>query len=331
MDFVLTSCPFCGRTIDSTDPKKYVCESCGKYIYRDRSDVLAFIRPSEVEDHFRSVFEAIDDGNEKKAMDIASDLAENVANADSQFVLGYVYAIKGEDGKSLACWRKGLELLGDGFNLDAYICLMSSAMSRMINLKEKEFVVFNVLAHMDRLAEDLDQSTGLSCKAFLYYSVYTVCRNDAAGLRAEGEEEFYKDILPLLFKRVVAYNRSPDCQIRLIDEYLGYNDYRPETYEEDEKETEHVYDLIRRCIIEERGRLEDSDITRMFDHWSDELLQKECEPALDNLLGEKKRILSLLKKKDDSEDSDETGPVKEYVDRWMLIEDPETGCEEPSA
>lgn len=326
MEFVLKSCPFCGRTLDSTEPEKYVCESCGKYVYRDRSNTLAFIRPSEVEDNFRGVFQAIENANEKRALDIASDLVETVGNADSYFVLGYVYAITGEDGKTLANWKKGMELLGDGFNLDAYICLMSDAIAKMIYLKEKDFVVFNVLAFMDNLAECIDTSTNLSCKAFLYYSVYICCANRSAMIVAEDEDDYYKDIIPLLFKRVVAYNKSPTCQIRIIREYLDYRGYNAETYEEDEKDTEHIYDLIRQYMEHETAGFSDSDRMRIFDHWTDELIQKELEPALDALLGEKKSILSLLKKRDESDQPDESNAVEDYVDRWLLIEAPSDQC-----
>ncbi len=328
MDFAVMCCPYCGRTVDSTYPDRYVCDSCGKFILKDRANATAFIRPSEIEDRFRSVFEAIEDGNEKKAMEVATDLVETVGNGDSHLVLGYVYALAGEDGKVLVSWKKGLELIGNAFNLDAYVCLMSSALSRMIHYKEREFIEFNVLSHIDRVADDLDESTGLSCKAFLYYSVYVVCRNDAARLAAEGEDEFYKDIFPLLFKRVVAYHRNPSGLISVIDEYLQSRNYDPETYDEDENEDLHVYDLIRRALSNDTAGMTDSDFVRMFDHWSDIDLQKESEPVLDDLLGKKKGLLQMIMKKDEGESDPETA-VEDYVENMLLIEH-QPDVEEPA-
>lgn len=321
MDFAVTSCPYCGRTVDSTYPDRYVCDSCGKFILKNRADATAFIRPSEIEDRFKSVFEAIDDANDKKAMDIATDLVETVGNGDSYLVLGYVYALAGEDGKVLANWKKGLELIGNAFNLDAYVCLMSSGLSRMLRFKEKEFIEFNVLSHMDKLAEDLDESTGLSCKALLYYSVYVVCRNDAAVLEAQGEDELFKDVIPLLFKRIVAYCRSPTGIMRIIDEYLRYRHYDAETYEEDENDDLHVYDLIRQAIVSETAGMTDSDLVRIFDHWSDAELAKSAEPALDDLLGKRKSLLQIIRKKDEAAPTPEEA-VRSYIDRMLLIERP---------
>lgn len=328
MDFVLMSCPYCGRAVDSTDPKKYVCQSCGKFIYTDRKDVTAFIRPGELEDRFMEVFAAIDDANEKKAMDIAEDLIETTEGNDHDgfFIRGYVYEMIGEDGKAIADWRKGLEMLSNDVNLDGYVCLMSKAICDMILYKEREYIEFNVLAHIDRLTDDIDACTGMSTKAFVYYSVYRDCMDKVKGM--DGEEETYlKDIIPLLFRRVVAYHRNLWCLSRIIDEYLSYVGYNPDTYEEDDNEVAHVYDLIRINLNEHIAQMTEEDRVRIFDRWDDKSLKDNIEPLLDSMIGAKKSLLGLIRKKDDSETLSIDDVVAAYVDKILLIETPEEPVE----
>lgn len=328
MDFVLMSCPYCGRAVDSTDPKKYVCQSCGKFIYTDRKDVTAFIRPGELEDRFMEVFAAIDDANEKKAMDITEDLIETTEGNDHDgfFIRGYVYEMIGEDGKAIADWRKGLEMLSNDVNLDGYVCLMSKAICDMILYKEREYIEFNVLAHIDRLTDDIDACTGMSTKAFVYYSVYRDCMDKVKGM--DGEEETYlKDIIPLLFRRVVAYHRNLWCLSRIIDEYLSYVGYNPDTYEEDDNEVAHVYDLIRINLNEHIAQMTEEDRVRIFDRWDDKSLKDNIEPLLDSMIGAKKSLLGLIRKKDDSETLSIDDVVAAYVDKILLIETPEEPVE----
>lgn len=325
MDFVLMSCPYCGRAVDSTDPKKYVCQSCGKFIYTDRKDVTAFIRPSELEDRFKEVFVAIDDANEKKAMDIAEDLIETTEGNDHNgfFIRGYVYEMIGEDGKAIADWHRGLELLSNDTNLDAYICLMSKAICDMILYKEKEFIEFNVLAHIDRLTDDIDACTGMSTKAFVYYSVYRDCMDKIRGMDGEEEEPYLKDIIPLLFRRVVAYHRNLWCLSRIIEEYLSYVGYNPDTYEEDDNDVAHVYDLIRIDLNRRIAQMTEEDRIRIFDRWDDKSLKDNIEPLLDSMVGAKKSILDLIRKKEDSETIGINEAVSAYIDKVLLIETPE--------
>lgn len=325
MDFVLMSCPYCGRAVDSSDPKKYVCQSCGKFIYTDRKDVTAFIRPGELEDRFKEVFAAVDDKNEKKAMDIAEDLIETTESNDYDcfFVRGYVYEMIGEDGKAIADWRKGLEMLSNNVNLDAYVCLMSKAICDMILYKEREYIEFNILAHIDKLTDDIDACTGMSTKALVYYTVYCDCMDKVNGMDGEGEEAYLKDIIPLLFRRVIAYHRNLWCLSGIIDEYLAYIGYNPETYEEDDNEVAHVYDLIRIDLNKHISQMTDEDRIRIFDRWDDKSLKENTEPLLDSMIGAKKSLLDLIRKKDESETVSIDDVVAAYVDKCLLIESPD--------
>lgn len=329
MDFVPMSCPYCGRAVDPIDSRKYVCSSCGKFVYTDRADVRAFIRPSEIEDRFNGIFESLADGNEKKAMDIAGDLVDSTdcCDHDSLFMRGYVYAQIGEDGKAFTDWKKGLEMLSNDVNLDAYVCLMSKAVFDMILLKEREFVEFNVLGYIDKLCEETDASTGMSCKAFFYYTVYRDCLKHVTEPDID-DVNILKDIIPKIFKRVVAYHRDCTCLSHIIAEYLDHVGYKAETFEEDDNEIPHVYDLIRICLDEHVSRMSEEDRIRVFDRWDDKSLKESLEPMLEAMVEPKKGILSKILKKDaiDVAGHDET--IHAYVDRYLLIDGPE---EEPIA
>ena len=329
MDFALMSCPYCGRAVDSSDPERYVCQSCGKIVNVCRDDVSSFIRPSEIEDRFREVICAVADDNTKKAMDIAEDLIESTgsSNHDCYFIRGYVYAEMGEDGKALADWRKGLELLSNDVRLDSYICMMSEAIADMILYKEKEFIEFNVLAHVDRLCDDIDTCTGMSCKAFVYYTIYRDCVCMSRTQDDDGDgTDYFKDVIPALFRRVVAYHRNYWCLPRIIDEYLEYSGYNAETYSEDDNDVLHIYDLIRIGLWSRISTMTDEDRIRIFDRWDDKSLKEFIEPMLDTLIGSKKGIKGLLRKKEESEGAEVPESVHAYVDKCLLIEAP---AEEP--
>lgn len=316
------SCPYCGRAVDSSDPRKYVCRGCGKFVYTQRSNVLAFIRPSEIEDRFREAIAAEADDNEKKAMEIAEDLVQSTGgeDRDSLFLRGYVYALKGEDGRSLADWKKGLELLSDDANLDAYVCLMAEGVAEMILYKEREFIEFNPVAHIDRLCADIDSSTGMSCTSFVYYTILRDCIMKIRQLE-EGERNEFGDVVPDLFRRVVAYQRNYWVLPQEIDEYLDLISYNEETYVEDENEVPHVYHLMRDEIRSRIAGMTDEDRIRIFDHWDDASLSEQIEPLVDAMVGPKRGgFLAKFRKKDEAED-DPVESIRAYADRCLLIGD----------
>lgn len=330
MDFALTSCPYCGRSVDPSDPTRYVCQSCGKYIYRDRTDAQAFIRPGEIEDRFRDAFAAVADGNEKKAMDIANDLVESTGccDHDSFFLRGYINAIIGEDGKSLADWKKGLELLSNDTNLDAYVVMMARSIASMIIYKEREFIEFNVVGHIDRLCEEIDANTGMSCKAFVYYTILFNCIDLSRDMDEE-DRKILKDILPNIFRRIVAYQRNYWSLPKIIDQYLRLVGYDPETYEDDDNEVPHIYDLLRSEFARHTSRMTEEDRVRIFDRWDDASLRENIEPLLDSMVGPKRGgLLAILRaKKEEPEADDLDRLIHSYVDKCLLIDGP---VEEPA-
>ncbi len=320
MNFILMSCPYCSRTVDSSEPSRYVCLSCGKFIYTDRSNKHAFIRSSEIEDRIKDILDGMDEDSAKKSLEIADDLVEATESADpdSLFLRGYVYAEIGEDGKALTDWRKGLEIVSNNVNLDAYLCLMSKAVADMILFKEREFIEFNVASYIDKLCDDINAFTGMSCKAFFYYSVYINSIENSRGTE-DGEVTEYEDVMPLLFKRVVAYHRNYWCLPRIIHEYLGYVDYSAKTYDDDDNEIPHIYDLIRRYLAKRISGMTEEDRLRIFDRWNDKSLKDEIEPMLDSLLKQRSNIIGGFLKKNENEDDNQPEEIHTYVDKCLLI------------
>ncbi len=326
MDFALMSCPYCGRTVDSSDPSRYVCESCGKIILANRTDVFAFIRPEASADLVREGLTAVFDDNPKKALDIANGLIDQAGccNHDPYFLRGYIYAVAGEDGKAVADWKKGMELLSNDVDLDSYICLMCEGISRMLLYKEREYIEFNVVSYVDRLTEDIDSCTGMSCRAFVYYTIYLDCVGMIETLPGS-DGDFLRDVIPELFRRVVAYHRNYWCLVRVIDEYLDFIGYDAVTYVDDENQTPHVYDLVRNDLRAHIVNMTEADRLRIFDRWDDKSLRENIEPLLDTMVG-KRGLLGKLRSKDGFKEQAVDIGVQLYVDKCLLIDGPE---EEP--
>lgn len=322
MDFALTSCPYCGRAVDSSDPGRYVCRSCGKYIYTRRYDILSFIRPSEIEDRFREAIAAMDDDNPKKAMEIADDLVESTGccNHDSLFLRGYLYAELGEDGKSLADWKKALELVSNDVNLDAYICLMAKGITDMIRYKEREFIEFNEVSYIDKLCDEIDASTGMSCKSFVYYTILRDCTRVVFGQEEQLDE--LRDVIPNLFRRSIAYERDYWGLPRMIEQYLRFIGFNEETFEDDDNQVPHIYYLIQKEFDAHISKMTEEDRIRIFDRWDDKSLREKVEPLLDAMVGPKRGgLLGKLRRKEEP-GLDLQTLIHAYVDRCLLIDGP---------
>ena len=331
MDFALMFCPYCSGDIDSTDGSRYLCKGCGKSIYTDRESIRHFIRPGELEDTFREALDALEDDNPKKALALADDIlkASEETDFDAFFLRGAVYAHDGEDGKAFNDWKRGLELLSVYTNIDAYVCLMSRCVSEMIFDKEQEFVEFHPVKYIDRLCDEIHANTNESCKAFFYYSVYMeyrriLGRNDASG------DEGFNEIVPELFRKVVAYHRNYWCLPRIIDEYLAAIGYDRETYEEDDMVEAHVYDLIAERLRAYTGGMTPDDMHRIHGLWDDTSLRM-VEERLDALVPHDDMLGKLLSRKpSEGAPADLDSAVDAYVRKCLLLdEDEDTASEEP--
>lgn len=315
MDFALMSCPYCGGVIDSSDPSMYECTGCGKHIYTDRESLRHFIRPGELEDRFNEAIDALAEENPGKALEITNELVDLSCDTDFDafFLRGAVLAYMGEDGKAANNWKKGLELLDDYTNLDAYICLMSKSVAHMIYGKEKDYVDFDPLRYIDRLSDEIYADTGESCRSFLYYTIYRDYRILMGKLQSEGEETF-RDVIPLLFKRIVGYHRNFRCLIRIIDEYLVSMSYNADTYKEDDYDDLHVYDLLKNSLKAYTDGMSDDDIRTIISRWNDETLESNQE-RLDAIMPHKKKgVLNKLLHRNQDDDG-----IDDAVDGYVRI------------
>ncbi len=322
MDITLMFCPYCGGELGPKDDSGFLCKSCGKNIYSDRQSITNFIPDGDPGIRFNDVIEAIEGDNTKKALDIADELVENLGedNADVFFLRGIVYAYLGEDGKASIDWKKGLEMLTSNQNLDAYVCSMSKVISDMMYAKEKEYIDFDPIRYIDKLCDEIYEDTKESCKALVYYSVYKNYVNLMDKLQEDGEEVF-RDVIPLLFRRIVEYQRNMLCLKRIIDAYLSSMDYNPDTYEDDDMCELHVYELISLDLGKYTANMTDSDMKCIMEHWDDNAL-KSNEADLEALLPATKGsvIGKLLSRKNATDECpNEPDAVDLYVRRCLLL------------
>ena len=325
MDFALMFCPYCGGDVDSSDESRYLCGRCGKSIYTDRESVRHFIRPGELEDRFVEALDAVSDDNPKKALSIADGLLEasEEGDFDAFFLRGAVYAYMGEDGKAALDWKRGLELLTVYTNIDAYICLMGRCIADMIYRKEEEFVEFEPIRYIDRLAEEVYAKTGESCKAFFYYTIYRDYRSLVGRMQPEDAETF-NEVVPRLFRRIVEYHHNFWCLMRIIEEYLVSIGYNSETYLEDDMEEFHVYDLIRQDLEMYTECMDEDDMRRIMAYWDDARL-KENEERLEAILphvqeGGLRKLLARRAASAETVAADEPDLIDDYVKHCLLLD-----------
>ena len=335
MDFELMFCPYCGGDTDRSDDSAFICKACGKSIYTDREGIRHFLRPGELRNSFEDALDAIEDDNGKKAIDISNEMLEasDDADFDAFFLRGAAYACIGEDGKAAMDWKRGLELLSTYTNIDAYVCLMAESIAKMIYFKEREYIDFDVLKYIDRLCEEADACTGESCKAFFYHTIFMDYRSLMGRAEGSGEETF-NDIVPLLFKRIVEYHRNPLCLIRTIDEYLVSVGYNPETYDDDDMNEFHVYDLISADLKAHTADMSADSIRAVMTTWSDESL-KANEARLEEILDHQKGtgvIGKILARRagTDEEPVSEPDAVDVYVRSYLLLDPPASESQEPA-
>lgn len=325
MEFSITFCPYCGRTVDSSSNDRYVCTNCGKTIIRNRIEALGLIPECTAKDLLLDGMEAINDENTKKAYAISDEIVDSdeCADPDRYFMRGFLFAYMGEDGRAYNDWKKGFELLGDSTVLDKYVCIVSRAITDMIFSKEEDYIEFSADKYVEKLADEIDASTGLSCKAFIFYSIGMDCMTITEDPSVAWFDDL-KEVLPPLFKKVIAYQRNYWCLCRIIREVLEAIEYDPETYEDDDMERCHVYDLIMRELDAHIKEMTEEDRLRIYDHWNDKLLEETIEPLLTELLDSRSKsgLLGILKKKEVEETSIEDR-VRSYVEKCLLIDVPE--------
>ncbi len=272
MDFVLMSCPYCGGAVDSTDEEYATCKGCGRKIYTDRTNVRAFTADSVLEDILNTIIDYISDDNMPKAMALADEVVEDTQEQDHDalFLRGAINALTGEDGKAMADWKKGLEMISafTEVDVDAYVCLFTESVSELIYYKEREFIEFDPIKYVDRLCELFTEATGLSCKAYIFYNIYRVYREKMEFLKEDGDDVFM-DVIPGMFRRIIEYHKDYRSLIRIIDEYLENEEYNEETYEDDDAYECHLYNLVKIYFEVYTAEMSDDELAEVYNHWND--------------------------------------------------------------
>ena len=77
MAFAIMPCSYCGGAIKPCDDRSDICQSCGKRLYKSRSDLRTFTRAVDREEDFGPVMDMIGDDNIPKALSTMNSIIAN--------------------------------------------------------------------------------------------------------------------------------------------------------------------------------------------------------------------------------------------------------------
>jgi hypothetical protein len=344
MDFMMESCPYCGGELSEDESGILACKACGKRLYSDRADMSSFLElrpaPAPVEEPEAAtsedevlVVESPDAGPEVygKIMGLVSsnnialateEVVKRVDEGDDGFMLYLIRAAMhtrmGEDGKALADWKAALSRMDDVTGIDACVCLMAKTTSDMIIANELEFKKFDFIAHIDRMADMLDEKLGCSCKGHLYASVL-VDFLDSYGALSEGEKENCEEVFIPMLKRLAAYGRDLGLVRTLSKEVLETMEYEDSSYESDDNFSLRVFYVICGRIVAYLPELGRCDFPS---GWTDADMKAKLEPYLDAILACEEGVAPLdkyLKRTGIEGTMTVDEAVDDYVQRYLRI------------
>ncbi len=325
MAFAIMPCSYCGGATEPYDDGSDICQSCGKRIYKSRSDLMTFARAVEREEDFGPIIDMISDDNVPKALTtINTILEENPEDRDAYFIRGLVWSKMGEDGKALIDWKKGLELMDTFYKIDAYVCLIGRSISDLILYKEQEFITFEQIKFIDRVGEILYECTGDSCRMILYYTIFKIYTQTLDSMEIGCDDSLFLDIVPGMFRRIIEYCRNYPVLIGFIDGFLSRMEYSDETYEEDDNYECHLYNLVRLYIEAYTKDFNEEDVDRIMVHWNDSNMKEladqfemiaSCvvDPSMFNKF-------KLLRSTGDDKCEDITYAVNDYVKTYLALD-----------
>lgn len=245
---------------------------------------------------------------------------------DTLFLKGAVNAICGEDNKTLLYWKKGLSLLSaySDVDIDAYVCLMTTSLSELVYYKEREFIEFDPLKYINRISEEFTRSTGLPCKSYIFYNIYKTYSKKMKRL-VESKDDTFMDIIPVLFRRAIEYNRDYRSIIMIINEYLADRDYNEEeTYNSNNSDC-YIYNLVRVYLKAYTSEMSDVYIKKIMNYWNDSnmtILEDNFETIYDFMDG-RTTLGKLLGLRNDDEihDLSISDAINNYVKMYLLVPD----------
>ena len=270
MNIPLDSCPYCRESVSELGPNTLVCLKCGKKICADRTAVTSVVGDSEPESPM-SLSALINGRIFDRAFERVEQLLEEKGEEDANliFLHGILNASVGEDGRAFNDWKKALEILGDNSEFDSYMCLICKSVATMIYEKESEFIEFDFVKYINRMAQLFSEITNCSLKAFTFYTVYINYLNTLDEMMSMGKERIAY-ILPRLFRNVVVYYKNYPNLRFVVEQYLDVIGYDRDTYGDDGMEQCHLYDLVSDSINQECKNHTEEYLECVRNNWTDE-------------------------------------------------------------
>ena len=325
MAFAIMPCSYCGGATRPCDDRSDICQSCGKRIYKSRSDLMTFALAVDREEDFGPIMAMIGDDNLPKALSTVNSILETKPDdIDALFVRGLVWSEMGEDGKALIDWKKGLEMMDTYCNVDAYVCLMGRSISDLLLYKEQEFITFEQIKFIDRVGEILYECTGDSCRMILYYTIFKIYIQTLDSMDVGCDDALFLDIVPGIFRRIIEYSRNYPVLIDLIDAFLSRMEYNEETYEEDDNYECHLYHMVKVYLEAYTKDFNEDDVNRVMLHWNDgnmKVLADQFEMIAACVIDPSKfNKFKLLRSTGDEKCEDLTYAVNDYVKTYLVLD-----------
>jgi len=324
MAFNLTLCPFCGRDLDADGISFFVCESCGKRIYRARSALTAFLDRKPYGEEYEEIIEGAEH-NPSKAFEHVNEIFDNTEEPDIDlyFTRAIIYTFAGEEGKARADWKKGLENIKDIKNIDAYIISACRCITEIIISREREFIDFNYKQFIGDVASDFAQAANISCKGIFYITVFRNFKIKFLAGDFADDDDLYQAVVKTLCSKIIPYGRNHKTVVSIITDILQDSEYDRETYEDDDNLVLHAYDLVQMYLKGYSENFSDNHNLAIFDHWSDESMSE-----LDYIFGriiestsDSSALVSLSQLfHAQGEEIDIGKAVEDYVQKYLLIE-----------
>lgn len=310
MDVTFESCPYCGGIV-SSENQNFRCTQCCKRILVDRADKFSFIEDGPRRDSMKDALSIAEEGRCEEALKRVNEMIEETPeDQDVYFLRGTILALMGEEGKAFTDWKKGISIIDDINNIDAYVCLICSTVADMIYQKESDFVEFDYIRYIDRVSQLFSDVANGTIKAFIFYTVYVDFVNILTSIDGEKARQLFY-VLPSLFRNVIVYHTNYTCLSRVINEYLFFIGYNEDTYDDDDMIQCHLYHMVGESIAEKIGKISPECLKEIGRYWNDERMS-----VLDNDFSTLESIAhGRTKKKDITLEE----AVDEYTDKCLMI------------
>jgi len=321
MAFTIRLCPFCGGAINSEEAGFFVCEECDKRSYRSRTYSRVYLQNKPYEADYGAILDVVDISPEK-ALEQINAVMDSVEEPDTDmyFTRGLVYTAMGEEGKAHIDWKKGLEVMTDLRNIDAYIMPVCRGIMDTIIIKEREFLDFSPLEYIDTIATEFSLKAGVPCRGLFYLSLYRDFRTAYQSGKLDDDDEIYQNIVVKILPKILAYGRDYRMVVDAIDEMLEDFHYNPDTYIEDDNMMMHICDMLKSEYQKLAENFSDAHIERIYRHWNDENMF-ELEYWVDELMKSIKddSILQKVRWLRTKENFNLEDAVEGYARKFLLL------------